>query len=217
MAAIASSPSKTKTRDAGSRHRLLPRCRRHLAAVALAGRDRHLFRADRRDHERRRRDLCRLRRCATCRRGKLARLARGADASAGPAPTPARSARIIDGFATAPDAGPGAAHRSRRSTRWFAHDTHRGRSSRRWQRDGSEFAQATLKTLNGQSRRRSLKVTLKLLRLARGGAARWKQCLVREYRAALQVFASDDFVEGVRAAVIDKDRNPKWRRRGSRT
>jgi enoyl-CoA hydratase len=33
---------------------------------------------------------------------------------------------------------------------------------------------------------------------------------VREYRAALEVFRSDDFREGVRAAVIDKDRNPKW-------
>ena len=33
---------------------------------------------------------------------------------------------------------------------------------------------------------------------------------MREYRAALQVFASDDFREGVRAAVIDKDRNPRW-------
>jgi enoyl-CoA hydratase len=37
-----------------------------------------------------------------------------------------------------------------------------------------------------------------------------QECLVREYRAALQVFASDDFREGVRAAVIDKDRNPQW-------
>ena len=34
--------------------------------------------------------------------------------------------------------------------------------------------------------------------------------MLREYRAALEVFASDDFREGVRAAVIDKDRNPKW-------
>jgi enoyl-CoA hydratase len=33
---------------------------------------------------------------------------------------------------------------------------------------------------------------------------------VREYRAALEVFRSDDFREGVRAAVIDKDRNPRW-------
>ena len=37
-----------------------------------------------------------------------------------------------------------------------------------------------------------------------------EQCLVREYRAALEVFRSDDFREGVRAAVIDKDRNPRW-------
>ena len=40
---------------------------------------------------------------------------------------------------------------------------------------------------------------------------------MREYRAALEVFASDDFREGVRAAVIDKDRNQNGRRRASRT
>jgi enoyl-CoA hydratase len=52
-------------------------------------------------------------------------------------------------------------------------------------------------------------VTLKLLRLARH-AASLQECLVREYRAALEVFRSDDFREGVRAAIIDKDRSPKW-------
>jgi enoyl-CoA hydratase len=52
-------------------------------------------------------------------------------------------------------------------------------------------------------------VTLRLLRLARG-ASSLEECLVREYRAALEVFRSDDFREGVRAAVIDKDRSPKW-------
>ncbi len=76
------------------------------------------------------------------------------------------------------------------------------------QRDGSDFAQATLKTLNEKSPR-GMVVTLKLLRLART-ARSLEECLVREYRAALEVFASDDFREGVRAAVIDKDRNPKW-------
>ena len=49
--------------DARSRPRLLSRCRRHLAAVAFAGRDRHLFRLDRADHERPGRDPCRLCRC----------------------------------------------------------------------------------------------------------------------------------------------------------
>lgn len=75
-------------------------------------------------------------------------------------------------------------------------------------RDGSEFALATLKTLNEKSPR-GMVVTLKLLRLART-ASSLEECLVREYRAALTVFRSDDFREGVRAAVIDKDRNPTW-------
>ena len=81
-------------------------------------------------------------------------------------------------------------------------------SSPRLQADGSELALATLKTLNEKSPR-GMVVTLKLLRLART-ASSLEECLVREYRAALEVFASDDFREGVRAAVIDKDRNPKW-------
>lgn len=75
-------------------------------------------------------------------------------------------------------------------------------------RDGSDFALATLKTL-GEKSPRGMVVTLKLLRLART-ASNLEECLVREYRAALEVFRSDDFREGVRAAVIDKDRNPSW-------
>jgi enoyl-CoA hydratase len=74
--------------------------------------------------------------------------------------------------------------------------------------DASELARSTLKTLNEKSPR-GLMVTLKLLRLARASAT-LEECLAREYRAALAVFASDDFHEGIRAAVIDKDRNPKW-------
>src|SRR5260370_32447461 len=76
------------------------------------------------------------------------------------------------------------------------------------QRDGSEQAQSTLKTLNEKSPR-GMVVALKLLRLGRASSS-LEQCLVREYRAALQVVASDDFREGVRAAVIHKDRNPRW-------
>ena len=113
---------------------------------------------------------------------------------------------VIDGFATGETAGPVAALRSRIDG-WFAHDRMEDIFAA-LHRDGSELAQSTLKTLNEKSPR-GMVVTLKLLRLARASSS-LEECLVREYRAALEVFASDDFREGVRAAVIDKDRNPKW-------
>ena len=112
---------------------------------------------------------------------------------------------IIDGFATGETSGPVAAMQSRIDG-WFAHDRMQDIVAA-LQRDGSDLAQSTLRTLNEKSPR-GMVVTLKLLRLAR--ASSLAQCLVREYRAALEVFASDDFREGVRAAVIDKDRNPRW-------
>jgi enoyl-CoA hydratase len=113
---------------------------------------------------------------------------------------------LIDGFATGETAGPVAAMQGKIDA-WFAHDRMQDIVAS-LQRDGSELAQSTLKTLNEKSPR-GMVVALKLLRLART-ASSLEQCLVREYRAALEVFKSDDFREGVRAAVIDKDRNPKW-------
>jgi enoyl-CoA hydratase len=113
---------------------------------------------------------------------------------------------LIAGFATGETSGPVAAMRSKIDA-WFAHDRMEDIVTA-LQRDGSELAQATLKTLDEKSPR-GMVVTLRLLRLARK-ARTLEECLVREYRAALEVFRSDDFREGVRAAVIDKDRNPKW-------
>jgi enoyl-CoA hydratase len=72
----------------------------------------------------------------------------------------------------------------------------------------SEFAQATLGTILDKSPT-GLKLTLKLLRMARKSSS-LRECLVREYRAALEIFVNHDFPEGIRAAVIDKDRNPQW-------
>ena len=113
---------------------------------------------------------------------------------------------LIEGFSTGETSGPVAAMQPKIDT-WFAHDRMRNIVAA-LQQDGSELALATLKTLNEKSTR-GMVVTLKLLRLARTSSS-LEECLVREYRAALEVFASDDFREGVRAAVIDKDRNPKW-------
>ena len=112
----------------------------------------------------------------------------------------------IDAFATGENSGPVAATQAQ-IDRWFAYDRMQDIVAALL-RDGSELAQATLKTLSEKSPR-GMVVTLKLLRLARGSSS-LEECLVREYRAALEVFRSDDFREGVRAAVIDKDRNPRW-------
>jgi enoyl-CoA hydratase len=124
-----------------------------------------------------------------------------------PASTSSADVRfLIEGFATGETAGPLAALQPRIDS-WFAHDRMEDIFAA-LHRDGSELALATLKTLSEKSPR-GMVVTLKLLRLARPSSS-LEECLVREYRAALEVFASDDFREGVRAAVIDKDRNPKW-------
>ncbi|MBR0696145.1 enoyl-CoA hydratase/isomerase family protein [Bradyrhizobium lablabi] len=123
-----------------------------------------------------------------------------------PGTTSAEIDGLIAGFATGETSGPVAAMRARIDG-WFAQDR-MGDIIAALKADGSDLAQATLKTL-GEKSPRGMVVTLKLLRLARNTAT-LEQCLVREYRAALQVFASDDFREGVRAAVIDKDRDPKW-------
>lgn len=114
--------------------------------------------------------------------------------------------KLIGSFATGEKAGPVAAMQPQ-IDKWFAFDRMQDVIAA-LKADSSEQAQATLKILNEKSPR-GVVVTLKLLRLARASAS-LEECLVREYRAALEVFASDDFREGVRAAVIDKDRNPKW-------
>ncbi|QOZ10148.1 enoyl-CoA hydratase/isomerase family protein [Bradyrhizobium sp. CCBAU 51765] len=120
--------------------------------------------------------------------------------------TAADVSKLINGFATGETAGPVTAKQAAIDA-LFGFDRMEDIFAA-LKRDGSEFAQATLKTLNEKSPR-GMVVTLKLLRLARGSSS-LEECLVREYRAALEVFRSDDFREGVRAAVIDKDRNPTW-------
>jgi enoyl-CoA hydratase/carnithine racemase len=113
---------------------------------------------------------------------------------------------VIESLSTGETAGPVAAKQAQ-IDRWFGYDRVEDIVAA-LQGDGSDLAQSTLETLSEKSPR-GMVVALKLLRLARASSS-LEECLVREYRAALEVFASDDFREGVRAAVIDKDRNPRW-------
>jgi enoyl-CoA hydratase len=55
----------------------------------------------------------------------------------------------------------------------------------------------------------SLKITLRQLRMARANTL-LKDALVTDFRLATRMVAAHDFREGVRAAIIDKDRSPRW-------
>jgi enoyl-CoA hydratase len=56
----------------------------------------------------------------------------------------------------------------------------------------------------------SLKVTLRNIRAA-VSFKRVEQSFQQDYRIALACIAGHDFVEGIRAQIVDKDRNPRWR------
>ena len=55
----------------------------------------------------------------------------------------------------------------------------------------------------------SMAATLALVRAARGDAS-VRDSLAREFRFTWRATAESDFLEGVRAQIIDKDRNPRW-------
>lgn len=73
---------------------------------------------------------------------------------------------------------------------------------------GTEFCHSALKALL-QKFPTSLKLALALLQDARSSSG-LEECLDREYAAITSILNEADFYECVRAAVIDKDRNPRW-------
>jgi len=72
---------------------------------------------------------------------------------------------------------------------------------------GGAFATETLATLSLMSPT-SLKLTLKLIRKAR--TLDLDDCFRMDYRLSQSVLAGHDFYEGVRAQLVDKDKQPKW-------
>ncbi|MEV7654760.1 enoyl-CoA hydratase/isomerase family protein [Streptomyces anulatus] len=73
---------------------------------------------------------------------------------------------------------------------------------------GVPAAEEAATTLNSKSPT-ALKVTLTSLRRARS-LGPLERVLEQEYRVSCAALASPDLVEGIRAQVIDKDRDPRW-------
>lgn len=76
------------------------------------------------------------------------------------------------------------------------------------QKDESDFAKETAQLLTSLSPV-SLKVTLQLLIWAQGKTI--EQCLGQDISIAKRFMKVEDFFEGVRSVLIDKDRNPSYK------
>jgi enoyl-CoA hydratase/carnithine racemase len=75
--------------------------------------------------------------------------------------------------------------------------------------EDSEFAQGTLKALS-RNAPLSMACTVELLHRL-GDAPDIRAALGLEYRFTFRAMERGDFLEGIRAAIIDKDRTPRWR------
>ena len=75
--------------------------------------------------------------------------------------------------------------------------------------DSSAFASETLKKLKRASPL-SMACTIEILHRLRGPSLTMAKALDLEYRFTYRATEHGDFIEGIRAAIIDKDRNPKW-------
>ena len=73
--------------------------------------------------------------------------------------------------------------------------------------EGSDWAAETLATL-AQKSPTSLKVTYK--QLTEYGERDFEEAMALEYRLAMHCNLGVDFFEGIRAQIVDKDRNPAW-------
>ena len=74
-----------------------------------------------------------------------------------------------------------------------------------------EFAAKTLATL-AQRSPTSLNVAFR--QISAGLTLSMDDCMRMEFRILVRMLEGHDFYEGIRAAIVDKDRQPKWRPAG---
>ncbi len=70
-----------------------------------------------------------------------------------------------------------------------------------------DWAMAQLKAIKTKS---PIALCVTLLAMKKGGFLSFREAMIRELDLSLNFLKSRDFYEGIRAQVIDKDRDPKW-------
>ncbi|XRQ08603.1 enoyl-CoA hydratase/isomerase family protein [Actinomadura welshii] len=114
---------------------------------------------------------------------------------------------VLRDLASSPAEPPGIGRRRGRIDSAFGATTVNG-LFKRLDDDASDWARETRTTLEAMSPQ-SLELTLDLILW--GGQRSLRECLDAEREAAAYVVRSPDFIEGVRAALVDKDRSPRWK------
>lgn len=78
---------------------------------------------------------------------------------------------------------------------------------RRLDAEGSEWSQKTAESIRSKS---PLAQKIAFRQMQVGPSLDFDRCMQTEYRLAMRVAGTGDFLEGVRAAIIEKDNAPKW-------
>ncbi|MFD5801399.1 enoyl-CoA hydratase/isomerase family protein [Streptomyces sp. NPDC127020] len=116
------------------------------------------------------------------------------------------AAEALDRYTQAPPPGVLAAHRTWIDTCYATDGVEE--AVRRLYDHGDPAAKEAAETLLTRSPT-SLKVTLAAVRRARGLGS-LERVLDQEYRVSCAALTAPDLVEGIRAQIIDKDRDPRW-------
>jgi enoyl-CoA hydratase len=75
------------------------------------------------------------------------------------------------------------------------------------EREEGEWAEMTLTTLRAKSPT-ALRVAFRQMQV--GAQLDFDRCMQIEYRLSQRLAGSPDFLEGVRAVIVDKDNAPRW-------
>lgn len=119
-------------------------------------------------------------------------------------------AGVIDGFMETPPTGRLLSELGQINLH-FAGET-LGDIKRSLDHDGGEWAQKTLTALS-RNAPLSMACAVEMVHRLRG-ATSIRRALELEYRFTFRAMEHGDFIEGIRAAIIDKDRTPRWRHDG---
>jgi len=76
---------------------------------------------------------------------------------------------------------------------------------------GGEFAAKTAETIRQKS---PTSVLIAFEQMQRGAGLDFNECMKLEYRIVCRILQGDDFFEGVRALLVDKDQAPQWKPSG---